>query len=551
MSDRYIVGDLVAEFLQAVGVTTAFGLVSVHNIPMLDAIGRRNAIRFVKARGEHGAGHMADAFIRASGDLAVLFTSTGPGAANGIPALVEAGFAGTPLIHITGQTASGNIDRDQGPVHDLPGQLAMLESVSKSAYRVRDEASALGTLTRAVSDALTPPMGPVSIEIPIDVQRTAIDRPAALDGHLLALPAPAPAPTAHLDEAAAMLRAAKRPMLWTGNGAKFAGAAVRRLVDMGLPLATSWNGRAVIPEDHPRNFAGLYAAPELVEFYQSVDLLIVAGCRLRGHETADLSLALPARRIHIDIDPAANGRTYGNDLFLCGEAGATLAALADRVDGQLTLDAALGDAAAAAKTAAEAGFKDFLGTYADMPAVVRAAMPADALWVRDVTMNNTTWGNRWFPLNAPRDNIYPISAAIGPGLPLGIGAALGAGGRKTVMMSGDGGFAINLAELWTAMDEGVDAVFMIMNDHGYGVIKHIQTSLYGGRHYFADPSAPDYRGLAALCGMPFFHSDTVAGVGPALEAALAVDGPAMVEVDMSAIGAYPTYYKPPPYADKD
>ena len=89
-----------------------------------------------------------------------------------------------------------------------------------------------------------------------------------------------------------------------------------------------------------------------------------------------------------------------------------------------------------------------------MPAVVRAAMPADALWVRDVTMNNTTWGNRWFPLNAPRDNIYPISAAIGPGLPLGIGAALGAGGRKTVMMSGDGGFAINLAELWTAMDEG-------------------------------------------------------------------------------------------------
>ena len=69
MSDRYIVGDLVAEFLQAVGVTTAFGLVSVHNIPMLDAIGRRNAIRFVKARGEHGAGHMADAFIRASGNL--------------------------------------------------------------------------------------------------------------------------------------------------------------------------------------------------------------------------------------------------------------------------------------------------------------------------------------------------------------------------------------------------------------------------------------------------------------------------------------------------
>ncbi len=550
MSDYYIVGDLVAEFLQTVGVTTAFGLVSVHNIPMLDAIGRRNAIRFVKARGEHGAGHMADAFVRTSGDLAVLFSSTGPGAANAVPALVEARFAGTPLLHITGQTASPNLDRDQGTVHDVPGQLQMLEAVSKTAYRIRDAGSALGILTKAVSDALSAPMGPVSIEIPIDVQRTAIKRPDILDRNPLALPQPQAAPMADIEQAAAMLRQAKRPMLWTGNGAKFAGAAVNRLVEMGIPLATSWNGRAVISEHHPLNFAGLYGSPEIANFLASVDLLIVAGCRLRGHETADMSMALPGPRIHIDADPAANGRTYDNELFLCGDAGATLEALGDLVAEQLSLEAGYSDAAKAAKTAAQEGFTEFLGDYGAMPAVVRAAMPADAVWVRDVTLNNTTWGNRMFPLNAPRDNVYPISAAIGPGLPLGIGAALGAKGRKTVSMSGDGGFAINLAELWTAVDENADVVFMVMNDRGYGVIKHIQSSLYGGRHFFADPTAPDYKTLAEMCGMPFFHSDTVAGVGAALTAAIAVDGPALLEVDMNAIGPFPAYFKPPPYASK-
>src|SRR3954471_2660096 len=90
MSDAYSGGDLVVEILEHVGVDTAFGLTSVHNIPILDAMGRRNAIRFVMARGEMGAGHMADAYARVSGKLPVLITSTGPGAANVVPALMEA-----------------------------------------------------------------------------------------------------------------------------------------------------------------------------------------------------------------------------------------------------------------------------------------------------------------------------------------------------------------------------------------------------------------------------------------------------------------------------
>ena len=171
------VGDLVAEFLDAIGVATVFGVVSIHNIPVLDAIGRRNAIRFVMGRGEAGAGHMADAYARVSGELGVLVTSTGPGAANASGALVEAQFAGTPLLHLTGQTASAYLDRGQGPVHDVPDQLGMLESVSKAAFRVRSAETAFGTLVQAATLALTPPTGPVSVEVPIDIQRETITRP--------------------------------------------------------------------------------------------------------------------------------------------------------------------------------------------------------------------------------------------------------------------------------------------------------------------------------------------------------------------------------------
>ena len=101
----YNIGDLVSEFLYQVNVKDVFGVVSVHNIPMLDAIGRRNYIKMIPARGEMGAGHMADGYARTKNSLGVVFTSTGPGAANAAGSIVEARFAGSPVLHFTGQTA--------------------------------------------------------------------------------------------------------------------------------------------------------------------------------------------------------------------------------------------------------------------------------------------------------------------------------------------------------------------------------------------------------------------------------------------------------------
>lgn len=534
----YTVGELVAEFLPAVGVNTAFGIVSVHNIPMLDALSQRNAVRYVMARGEMGGAHMADAYARVAGHLGVVFTSTGPGAANAVPGLVEARFAGSPVLHITGQTATRFIDRDMGTVHDVPGQTDMLGAVCKRAFRVRAPQEALATLMAAATAALTPPRGPVSVEIPIDIQRMEVARPDWANIALNIPPAPPPEPHG-LAAAIAALQQAKRPMLWLGNGAKGAREAALRLLDLGFGAVTSWNGRGVIAEDDPRTLGGLHGAgaPPVAEFYGSCDALLVVGSRLRGHETLDFALKLPKPLIHVDIDPAANGRTYPADVFVQGDAALTMHAIADALEAK---PAEFQRDLAALKARAVAEFAATLGPYESFPATLRAVMPKDALWVRDVTISNSAWGNRIFPVLGPRDAVHPVGAAIGPGLPLGIGAALAGNGRKAIAMVGDGGFAVNLPELWTAVQEQAELVIMVMNDKGYGVIRHIQ-DYAAGRRFYHDLKGPDLMALAALAGLPGMRVASVEAFGPTLEKAFATKGPVLVEIDMSVIGEHPPY----------
>ena len=545
MASDYTVADMVSEFLSACGVGTVFGIASVHNIPMLDAIGRRNAIRFVMARGELGGAHMADGYARVTGGLGVLFSSTGPGAANAIGGLIEARFSGSPVLHITGMTATKFADRDMGTVHDPIDQLGMMRSVSKAAYRVRSAQQALGVLTRAAADALTAPTGPVSVEIPIDLQRARIDRPAMLDGFVLPIP-PGRTPTdGEMTELAARVKAAKRPMLWIGSGARIAAAEIHALLEMGFTSVNSINGKGTVPEDHPQSLGGLHGngMPGVQEFYRTVDLLLAVGTRLRGQETGDFAVKLPANIVHIDCDPLANGRTYPDTFFVCGDSKLTLRALLPRIAGQMHIDPAYKDDFAALKKKAAADFKATLGPYATFSEQLREVLPNDAVWVRDVTQNNTTWGNRLFPIDSPHKSVFPVGAGIGQGLSLGLGAAAATqGSRKTIVMTGDGGFFLNVGELWTAVQENFDMVVLVMNDRGYGVIKRIQDMTAEGRRFYADLQGPSLERLAALAEMPYFRCSSAETFGETVAAALVVTGPTLVEVDMHAVGEFPAYY---------
>ena len=547
---EYNVGDLVAEFLHCIGVEDVFGVVSVHNIPMLDAIGRRNYIKMIPARGEMGAGHMADGYARAKNGLGVVFTSTGPGAANVAGAIVEARFSGSAVLHFTGQTATENIDKNQGTVHDVSDQLGMLSSISKTALRIDKPEDVLEKLLDAVKIALTPPTGPVSIEIPIDIQRTVIKRPNNLEQIKIPSIELKLGETSSIDKIETIIKGSKRKLLWVGNGCKFARDEVEKFINMGFALVTSTQGRGVIPESSHMSLGAFNAVPLIEEFYKTIDLMIVAGSRLRGHETRDMSLKLPDNIIQIDIDPKAENRTYKTDLFHCGDAKKVLGELSNRLSNQLTLEKEWENEISQLKNKILEDYKSNLGAYKDFPETIRKVLPENGMWVRDVTISNSMWGNRSMFINEPEQNIYPVGAAIGPGLALAVGASIGSKSNKTIAMCGDGGFMLNLPDLWTAVETNCDVVFLVMNDKGYGVIKHIQDSMYGGRNFFADLIGPNFEELANVAKMKYSRIDHSMDLEKKLKEAINFSGPVLLEVNVHSVGEMPRYFAPPPHAAK-
>ena len=541
------VGELVARFLEACRVKTVFGVISIHNMPILDAFHRRGAIRFVSSRGEAGACNMADAAARVSGILGVCVTSTGTGCGNAAGAMVEAMTAGTPLLHLTGQIESEFLDRDLGYIHEHPAQLAMLQSVGKAAFRIRNPETALATLREAVRLAHTPPCGPVSIEIPIDVQ--AMTLPLPLDLSPLPVPAVVPAPDS-VAQLAQQLRGKKRPLLWLGGGARGATDAVARFVKMGWGVVTSVQGRGVWPEDHPASLGSYNLQKPTEDFYASVDALLVVGSRLRSNETLNYKLHLPATRYRIDANALADNRGYHSELFVPGDAALTLHALADQLEGQMQLDAHYLSDLQQARAASQALVDGTLGPYVRLKNSLQAVAGKQLWWVRDITLSNSMWGNRAPVLDHPRAGVHALGGGIGQGLAMGIGAALAnaeyALGRKTVVLSGDGGFMLNVGELACAVQERADMLILLMNDSRYGVIRNIQDALYGSRHCYVDLVNPDFAALCASLNVPFWRVSEAEQIDSVMQTAWHTTGPAVLEIDMAAWGPFAVKFAGPP-----
>ena len=542
------VGDLVAAFLDACGVQTAFGVISIHNMPVLDAFARGNRMRFVPARGEAGALNMADAFARVSGGLGVGVTSTGVAAGNAAGSLVEARTAGSPVLHLTGQIERGWLDRGWGYIHEAPDQPTMLKGVSKALFRIGAPEDALDVLREAAKTALTPPAGPVSVEIPIDVQSAAVDMPESPVAPKIARTPPS---RADLDALAEAVVGVRRPVLWLGGGARGAESAALRLADMGVGIVTSTNGRGVAPETHPMTLGAYNAAPPVEEFYGTCDFMAVVGSRLRGNETLKWKLGLPDERWRVDCDPSMDGRGYTTARFVQGDAVAALGGLADRLTGRLRTDPAFAGDLAAARRAAEAGLRASLGgNWSAVLDAVKAHFPAGSPWVRDITLSNSIWGNRAVPLTGSRQGVHSLGGAIGQGLPMAVGAALAEPGRRTVALVGDGGFALNLGELATAAQEKAPVTILLMNDGGYGVIRNIQDARYGGRRCYADLLTPDFAALCASMGVRHLGAASVEAFRLALPKALDGGGPAVLEVDMAGIGPFARPFAGPPVREK-
>jgi acetolactate synthase I/II/III large subunit len=518
-------GDLVAESLEALGAEVAFGVPGIHALAIWEGV-RESTVRAVGFRTELNAGFAADGYARVSGRPAPLLLSTGPGALISLGSLMEAASAHVPVVALASQVPSDLVGRGRGYLHELADQLASFAPVVKWVARAESAAQVSETLAEAWSRALTPPSGPVFVEIPVDVLAGRTD--AAVDvgaGHARALPLPS---EQSLDEAAGLLANAERPVIWAGGGVLRSGAW-EELAELArclrAPVATTYMGKGAFPEDDELSAGSACDEAAFQELVQKADVLLCVGTELGAETTAQYGLSFTGRVVQVDAEAGRIGATYPA-LGLVGDAKTALRALLDRVEP--------GEGGGAARAAdVRARIERGLGAQGHelergLLQTIRECLPRDALHAWDMTIL-AYWAAAHFPALTPRRFLYPLgSGTLGYAWPAVLGASLALPGTNALAVVGDGGFLYGLAELATARQHGLDVALLVVDDGGYGILREYQRDSFG-ETFAVDLEGPDFPALAESFGVPC-ASTTPGGLADALEGALAREGPALVHL---------------------
>lgn len=519
-------GRLVAESLEAAGAEVAFGVPGIHALAVWDGL-RTSSIRAIGLRTELSAGFAADGYARTSGRPAPLLLSTGPGALISLAALMEAASAHVPVVAIASQIPRELIGAGRGFLHELPDQKASFEPVVKWAARAETAEEIPPLVAEAFRRALTPPSGPVFLEIPVDLLAGATDVPVdEFDTAPGTLPLPS---ESALVEAAGLLAAAERPVVWAGGGVLRAGAweELRLLAErLGAPVATTYMGKGAFPDDHPLSVGSASDDGAFQELMGGADVVLAVGTELGAETTGQYGIHLTGRLLHVDADPGRIGATY-EALGLVGDARAVLAALLDRLPDR---GAARGDQLAAETRARIQNRLDEQGHEVErgLLRALRAALPPEAITAWDMTIL-AYWAAAYFPVDRPRSFLYPLgSGTLGYAWPAALGASLAAPGRPVLAVAGDGGFNYGLAELAAARQYGLEAKLLLVDDGGYGILREYQRDQFGDT-FSVDLVEPDFRALVEAFGVPVVSVEPE-GLGEALAAVFAKDGPAVVHV---------------------
>lgn len=542
-------GDVLVRVMRRHGIDTAFGVISIHNLPLVEAVDRE--LTFIPMRHEAAAVNAADAYARASGKFGVALTSTGTGAGNAAGSMVEALTAGSRVLHITGQIDSEFLGGNRGVIHEVPRQLQMLDAVSGYARTIFNCKDAEADLEEAIAHLQSLPHSPSSIEWPTDLQYLA--RPDEQRAIEAAERLPPEVDADALNEAVELLAASKRPVIWAGGGAAGAGEALASLMErLGAGLLSSNSGRGVVPEDHNLVIGNFATTPEASQLLAEADLLLSIGTHFRSNETKHYHLALPAPHIQIDIDADAIGRVYPADVGLLGDARSILAAINGQLDARRGPHQSDTDPAAGSwpkrvrqvRYSVREQLSRYIGGYAEVCESIRQRFHRESVFARDVTIPSSQWGNRLLPIYARETNVFPVGGGIGQGLAMGIGAACARPEVPTAVMVGDGGLAVHLGELASLAGSGAWCVVLVFNDGGYGVLRNLQEA-NGFARAGVDLRTPDFELLSRSLSLPFWRVESPGTFDQALVEALDVRGPAVIEVDVTALVPQPGPFVPP------
>lgn len=520
--------------LRAEGVSVVFGIPGTHNLPLYDALHDEPAMRVVTTRHEQGAAFMADGYARATGEIGVCLTVTGPGVTNTLTALGQAYADSSPVLLIATQVPTDQLEREYEGFHELRRSLDVVGAVTGFAWRAPSATAIPFGLHAAFQHLRSRRPRPAFIEIPLDL----LTRPAGdVAGHPLPVAETPPDPEA-IAAAAALLGESRQPLLYLGGGVIRAGAgraALRLAEHRQAPVVCSPQGKGAVPEDHPLVLGSGWGAHHPARaLLAQADLVLAVGTRFGPLPTDHWRLPLPANLIHIDIDPTVIGRHYPTRLGIVADARLALQALNAALADQPARSAPWCDLAAQ-RAARRRVLMERAGEILAFFERLRAVLPPETVLCNDLTAV-CYWAHAAFPVTQPRTFHYPTGfGTLGFALPAAIGAKIARPERPVVALAGDGGFLYTGQELATAVAWQVDVVAVVFNDHAYGAVKQDQVYHYGGRTIGCDLVSPDFVRLAQAFGARGLRVASLAEVPEAVAEALTLPGPTVIEAPSPAI----------------
>ncbi|GLW96531.1 thiamine pyrophosphate-binding protein [Microtetraspora sp. NBRC 16547] len=518
-------GVLVAA-LRGHGVDTIFGIPGTHNLAVYAELAR-SGVTCVTPRHEQGAGYAADGYARVTGRPGVAVTTTGPGVVNAATALAQAYSDSSPVLLVSPGVPSDHPRLGRGYLHESKDQSGALDALCAWSHRVTSIREIPAAVARAFVSFTEGRPRPVHVEVPADL----LERKGTAD---LATPFRStprvPDPDA-LDEAAGLLRAARRPAIVLGGGARRPGddepvtgrLAMELAERTGARVVTTVNGKGTVPESHPLCLGATLHLAGVRRWLASCDVVLAVGTELGPADLWD-DLVLTGTLIRVDVDP---GQMYGDhlaDVPVVADAALALAGLAVRVPGERHVPAPEDPV----ERERDEELRDMTRRWAPQLAALREAMPKDTVVVGDNSMISYHGAIVGMPMDPPGRFLFPAGyGTLGFALPAAIGAKVGRPDRPVVVLAGDGALQFSVQELATAVELRLSLPIVVAVNGGFGEIRE-EMKRRGMPPVGVDLHAPDLMTLASAYGARGREADRPEDLREAVEEALKTPLPTVI-----------------------
>jgi len=552
---RISVGELMVRCLKAEGIDLITGIIDGAHIPIVIHL-PKYGIRYVNARHEEAAVHIAEGYARIRHKPAVVLGNPACGTGNMLAGVVSAHGEGHPIIAIAATRARVKGDPDRGGAWQAADTENMARPITKYAATIRQWQRVPEMMRAAFRASTTGRPGQRFLAIADEVLLTEIDEeelPAIYPAENYRVVDLGAGDPRFIEQAAEHLTASERPYLHAGKGVIWSEAS-EEFCQLGeflaAPMSSSLGARGVVPEDHPHYFHS-YDMGGVGMARNEADVVLVVGARLGEYDTWGMPPIWgdPSKQktIQIDSDPMSIGLNRPVDLGIVGDAKQALGALLARLREKTSARSEMPDLNKYREQSMQTQLQgmEYLTQQAkggvnpgQMVAAIRQFFPRNAITVLDGG-NTTLIGVAYHPILAPNSFLYSVKMGyLGTGLPFAMGAKLAAPDRPVCLISGDGAFGFNIMELETAAREKLPIVVVVAVDDAWGMEK---TAFVGQglgpedwRNRGIDVAHVNYAGVAEMMGCHGEQVDTIDQLAPALERSLAAGKPALIHVQVDA-----------------